>query len=391
MDDKTFKSSDEYCAMALSRQQGSSLVEVMVSLLLGAIMLLGAVQILVNSKRDFLIRDAMSSVEEAGNYTFDLIGGDLRVAGYKGCVSKRDTTFDNLISSSGAVFQPERGIQGWEANGTAYSDTLIPASWGSLSAQSSANWLTTTGAQSNSMPSTSSTAARGSDIIRIWGIEPYVFNITNATATTLTVDGASVIGFPEAGTGSSADTNDRILIVSDCEKTLIVKATDFDRSTGVITLSGNSGGTSQLTSMRNMEAVIIRGVQYYIGKRGDDANNHPSLYRKRIKADGTLDDAEELVEGIANMQIVYGEKTGTTSQIAASRYVTADNVTDWSRVVSVRMWLLVETTNDFIVSATGQNYSYIGKTYTPTDRRFRREMSMTINLRNRTLGAMPWM
>ncbi|GAA4651205.1 PilW family protein [Kistimonas scapharcae] len=389
MDDKTFKTSNEYCAMALSRQRGSSLVEVMVSLLLGAIMLLGAVQILVNSKRDFLIRDAMSSVEEAGNYTFDLIGGDLRVAGYKGCVSKRDTTFDNLITSSGAVFQPERGIQGWEASGTAYSDTLTPAAWGSLSAQSSANWTTTTGAQANNMPATSSTAARGSDIIRIWGIEPYVFNITSATATSLTVDGASTIGFPEAG--GTADANDRILIVSDCEKTLIVKATDFNRTSGVITLGGNSGGTSQLTSMRNMEAVIIRGVQYYIGKRGDDANNHPSLYRKRIKADGTLADAEELVEGIANMQIVYGETTGTTSQIAASRYVTADQVTDWRRVVSVRMWLLVETTNDFIVSKTGEDYSYISQTYTPPDRRFRREMSMTINLRNRTLGAMPWM
>ncbi|GFR68846.1 type IV fimbrial biogenesis protein PilY1 [Elysia marginata] len=129
MDDKTFKSSDEYCVMALSRQQGSSLVEVMVSLLLGAIMLLGAVQILVNSKRDFLIRDAMSSVEEAGNYTFDLIGGDLRVAGYKGCVSQRDINFDNLISSSGSVFQPERGIQGWEASNTGYADTLTPATW----------------------------------------------------------------------------------------------------------------------------------------------------------------------------------------------------------------------------------------------------------------------
>ena len=375
--------------MTLIKQRGSSLVEVMVSLLLGAIMLLGAVQILVNSKRDFLVRDAMSSVEEAGNFTFDLIGGDLRVAGYKGCVSQRDINFDNLISSSGSVFQPERGIQGWEASNTGYADTLTPTTWGNLSAQSSANWTTTTGSQSNSMPTTSTRAAIGSDMIRIWGIEPYVFNVTSATASTLTVDTSSVIGFPEAGTNASDD--DRILIVSDCEKTLIVKATQFNRSSGVITLSGNSAGTSQLTSMDNMEAVILRGVQYYLAKRSDDVNNPPSLYRKRILADGSLGTEEELVEGIANMQIVYGETTGTTSQIAASRYVTADNVTDWSRVVSVRMWLLVETTSDFIVSTTGQNYSYIGKTYTPSDRRFRREMSMTINLRNRTLGAMPWM
>ncbi len=389
MDDTTIKSPDKCKVMTPGSQRGSSLVEVMVSLLLGAIMLLGAVQILVNSKRDFLVRDAMSSVEEAGNYTFDLIGGDLRVAGYKGCVSQRDTAFDNLIASSGSVFQPERGIQGWEANNTSYADTLVPGSWGDMESQSSANWSTTTGSQANNIPSgTSTKAAKGSDMIRIWGIEPYVFNISSATATTLMVDTASTIGFPEPDSG---DKDDRILIVSDCEKTLIVKATKFDRSTGQITLGGNTSGTSQLTTMNNMEAVILRGVQYYLSKRGDDADNPPALYRQRIKADGSLMSEEELVEGIANMQIVYGETTGTTSQIAASRYVTADNVTDWSRVVSVRMWLLVETTGDFIVSATGQPYNYIGQSYTPTDRRFRREMSMTINLRNRTLGAMPWM
>ncbi len=389
MDDKTINSSDQWNAMTPYSQRGSSLVEVMVSLLLGAIMLLGAVQILVNSKRDFLIRDSMSSVEEAGNYTFDLIGGDLRVAGYKGCVSQRDTVFDNLIASSGSIFQPERGIQGWEADGTAYSDTLAPGSWGDLVGQSSANWKTTTGTQVNNMPSgTSTKAAKGSDMIRVWGIEPYVFNVSSATATTLTVDTASTIGFPEPDTG---DADHRILIVSDCEKTLIVKATGFNRSTGVITLGGNKSGTSQLTTMNNMEAVILRGVQYYLSKRGDLSNNPPALYRQRIEADGSLAQEEELVEGIANMQIVYGETTGTTSQIAASRYVTADKVTDWSRVVSVRMWLLVETTGDFIVSATGQSYNYIGQSYTPSDRRFRREMSMTINLRNRTLGAMPWM
>ena len=375
--------------MALSRQRGSNLIEIMVSLLIGAVMLLGAVQILVNSKRDFMIRDAMSRAEEAGHYALDLISGDLKTAGYKGCTSRHGVTVENLIqlpSNNSVVFQPERGIQGWEAAGTAYLDTLTPGSWGELSVQSSSNWTTST-AQSNVMPVTSSKAAQGSDIIRIWSVEPYVFNVTSVTASSLTVDSNSTLGFPAAG--SSSDTNDRILIVSDCEKAFIVKATDFNSNTGVITLSGNSSQTSQLVSMSNMEAVILQGVQYYIGKRGGSASNYPSLYRKRVRVNGTLGDAEELVEGIANMQIVYGEATSTTGRIAANRYVTADNVADWSRVVSVRIWILIETTSDFIVSATGQGYSYINKTYRPADRRFRREMSMTINLRNRTLGTMP--
>lgn len=383
--------------MALSRQRGSNLIEIMVSLLIGAVMLLGAVQILVNSKRDFMIRDAMSRAEEAGHYALDLIGGDLKTAGYKGCTSRRDIALTTLVLASqtktvrdATVFQPDRGVQGWEATATAPSDTLIPGTWGKLSVlSSSSNWTTTGGVQTNVMPATSSKAAKGSDIIRIWSVEPYVFTVTSATASSLTVNSNSTLGFPAAG--SSSDTNDRILIVSDCEKALIVKATDFNSRTGVITLSGNNDQTSQLTSMSNMEAVILRGVQYYIGKRSDKVGNYPSLYRKRVKVDGTLGDAEELVEGIANMQIVYGESTSTTGQMMANRYVTANNVSDWSRVVSVRIWILIETTSDFVVSATGQSYSYINKTYTPSDRRFRREMSMTVNLRNRTLGATPWM
>lgn len=375
--------------MVLLKQQGTSLVELMVSLTLGAIMLLGAVQILVNSKLAFIAKDAMSSAEFAGNYTLDTIANDLRVAGYQGCISKRDSIFENLIEGSSAVFQPERGIQGWEAKNTSVSDTLSQTTWGNLSAQSSGNWVTTTGKQKNIMPTTSSKAAKGSDMIRIWGMDSSVFNITSATAESLTVNSASRAGFPKQGGGKTS--NDRILLVSDCVNSLIVRATDFNQYTGVITLAGNSAGTSRLASMDNAEAVILKGVQYYLGKRTTGSNPPTSLYRRRIKADGNLGSAEEIIEGIANMQIVYGESFGTGWNPGANRYVTAENVDDWQRVVSVRMWLLTETISDNVVSVAGKSYRYIGKDYTPADRRFRREMSMTISLRNRILGAMPWM
>lgn len=77
----------------------------------------------------------------------------------------------------------------------------------------------------------------------------------------------------------------------------------------------------------------------------------------------------DIVEGIENMQILYGEDTDPTPDYTANYYVSADNVTDMSKVVSVRITLTARSING--------NLTSIG------DGRLRRDFTTTIAIRNR--------
>jgi type IV pilus assembly protein PilW len=72
----------------------------------------------------------------------------------------------------------------------------------------------------------------------------------------------------------------------------------------------------------------------------NNPNNVPSLYRLH----GNDASAEEMVEGVEDMQITFGEDTSQASVAtcpedgcSADTYVDADAVTNWNRVVSVRL------------------------------------------------------
>ncbi|HZM45730.1 MAG TPA: PilW family protein [Burkholderiales bacterium] len=98
----------------------------------------------------------------------------------------------------------------------------------------------------------------------------------------------------------------------------------------------------------------------------------------------------ELVPDVLNMQIMFGEDLN--GDLVADRYITPDAVTvagNMSNVVSVRVALLFETpteTSKAVADATvydmlGNNVEKLGPF---ADRRIRRLVVTTINLRNRT-------
>lgn len=92
--------------------------------------------------------------------------------------------------------------------------------------------------------------------------------------------------------------------------------------------------------------------------------------------------AQTIVEDVENMQILYGENTDSDTLGVADRYIPANNVGRWDRVVSVRISLLLRTPEDNLVDSP-QPYIFNGATVTPSDRRQRRVFTTTITLRNR--------
>lgn len=95
-----------------------------------------------------------------------------------------------------------------------------------------------------------------------------------------------------------------------------------------------------------------------------------------------------IVEGIENMQILYGIDTdaaGTANFGTPNYYVAANTAwtaANWAQVVSIRISLLMATLDDNL-AAKQVKYTFNGTETTPTDRKIRRVFNTTIAVRNR--------
>jgi len=118
------------------------------------------------------------------------------------------------------------------------------------------------------------------------------------------------------------------------------------------------------------------------------ASGQPALF----KNDGAT--TSELVEGIENMQILYGVDTDTPIN-GPNYYVSSDKVTNanWPKVISIRISLLAVTLDNNLTTEPVP-YTYNEITTTPPDitttplvkdLKVRRVFTSTIALRNRLL------
>jgi type IV pilus assembly protein PilW len=375
--------------------KGLSLIELLIALVLGATLATGVTQMYVGTTVTERSQEARLRMQEGGRFAVNFLSQEIRMAGYLGCLgSIEGTSVNNILAAPPAHFQPEWGIQGWEAGGTAPGVANNSANNVAQVSTNSGEW--TTGAGAIAMPVFN--AVPNSDIVRVWGgtgPAGVVSNITQGSPPTINA---------ESSVGIAA--NDFILI-SDCEQAdfaqaCIVAADAAPATTSLITLStgcapGNVGTptiTSVTTVLNPAEVIQLQGTIFYVGKRGGVAANPPSLYRAQLDATGNLAAPEELIEGVESIQILYGVNIDQDIRSTADAYLTAAAVTDWQDVISVRVSLLMQSIEDGTVPAP-QAYVFDGVNYAggaaagnlPADNRVRRIFTTTVSLRNRALGV----
>lgn len=372
----------------MTSSSGLSLIELLIAMVLGLSLATGVMQLYVSNNTADRDQEARLRIQENGRFGLNFLGQEIRMAGYLGCLGGIDgTTVNMTLAATPFAFQPQFGVQGWEAAGTDPGQINNSANNVAVVASNTAEWTTTGG---NVIPVVN--AVPNSDIIRVWGAEgsPGVVSVITPGATpTMVVDTA--IGLA---------ANDFVL-VSDCEQADIVQAcvvTDNAPATNsTLTLSNacvpGNAGSPPITSTAPAEAIKLQGTLYWVGKRGNVATNPPALFRARLAANGTAGVAEELIEGVETMQILYGENLDGDVRSTVDAYVPADQVGNWLNVISVRISLLMQSVEDGTVPSP-QPYTFDGVVYDgsagngnlPVDDRVRRVFTSTINLRNRTLG-----
>ena len=378
---------------SLKVQAGMSLIELLIALVLGMTLAAGVIQIYVGSITTERSQEARLRMQEGGRFGINFLSREIRMAGYLGCLSSIEgTSANNILDAPPNHFQPGWGIQGWEAGGTGpgvtSNSTLNLAETGTDSGE----W--TTGDANIVMPAFN--AVPNSDIVRVWG------GAGTAGAVSVINQGAAPSITVESNAGISA--ND-FLLISDCEQVdiaqaCVVAADAAPATTSLITLSpgcapGNVDG-AKITSVTNAgalaEVIRLQGTVFYVGKRGGMAANPPALFRAQLANNGTLAAAEELIEGVESMQILYGVNVDEDIRSTADTYLTADLVTQWQDVISVRITLLMQSIDDGTVPQP-QAYTFNGVVYDgvagglPADRRVRRIFTTTVSLRNRALGV----
>ena len=339
--------------MSGHRQHGMTLVELMVGMVLALIIVGVAGSLYVTDKKVTRVNDALSRLQENGRFAMHVFEDDLRMAGFSG-ICGNVVPMTTVLNSAAFPYQFNIGIAGFHGTGASWSPTL-DASIAGLSPAP--------------LPD------RDVVTIRRFDASPVALTATMASPT----DDLTVAA------GSALAAGD-LLLVADCSAATVFQATSYGGGVIGHAASGTPGNsTTNLGRAYGPDASVYRLVTrtYYIApsvrKPGTNAlwaNSSPS-YQGVVQP-------EELAEGVDQLLLLYGEDLDAPPDRAANRYVTAENVGTWNRVVSVRLQTLLATPADGTTTSP-QPYTFNGVTTTPTDRRLRTPLTSVITLRNRAL------
>ncbi len=324
-------------------QQGITLIELMIALVIGLLATGAMLKVYVDSSRLYRFNEGLARIQENGRFATEFIRRDARVAGFWGC--NHEAGLGNLI----------------DTNSNSYIDVEVGHVTGT---NSDADSITFYGA-GNSVATVSS-------------------NMTSPDST---------ISISRTGKLEKDDA----LLISDCETADIFQLTSDPSGSPSPPLEHEIDGNDANTSAELSKAYAagsrlypVRQTTYCIAPGADP--EQPSLRRLTNPASSETckDDGDELVEGIENIQVLFGEDTdaddeGTNGDGTANRYVDSDaSGLDMDRVVSLRIFLLARSLNDNLTTEPSPYYFVDPVAITPTDKRLRKVFTTTITLRNKT-------
>lgn len=385
-----------HAARAMDRQNGLSLIELMVAMLISSFILIGLVQIFVTTRVTYQADEGLARLQENGRFAIDFLVRDIRMAGNMGCLGKippdKQNNVWNYLNTTSSAFDLSTGIGGFEATGTAPGG----ATYAMPTMYPPTNVFATTPALDAAL--IPSGAVAGTDVLAVRFMDgnavPLVPNASGKYH-----DAAQVFA------GSNNFVQGDIVMVTNCKQAAIFQITNNPTGGSPVNIAHGNGGSPGNTCpnwgtggckgyddafQAGSQIAALRSRFFYIARqtRGTSTVVGPSLFRQEISG-GTS--ATELVEGVENMQILYGIDSNPQNDTGkdghgADRYLTASNVTDWSRVVSVRIGLLVSTSNtegNADTTPDTATYTVTGTTLNPVDdRRRRRVFTTTVGLRN---------
>lgn len=358
-----------------SRQNGLSLIELMIALALGLLLTLGVTQVYLSGNATYRQTQSMSYAQESTRFVSAILKPDIRSAGSFGCLAMMGRALDQVVENrlnAGPVVPPAQALQGWEFNNTGPGDDVTLDKF--LATPAAGSW--SSGTAGAPLPAALAGAA-----------------ITNSDV--LIVNALSFIDQPvNAVTGGGqltlADDSDipanRVVLATaeDCSEGELFQKTD-GANASTITMAGGGGnpgndGNSFNNTNYGPQTRVYEFVStaFYIGQ---GTNGEPALFRRLLTP---LQPPQELVSGVETLQMMYG--VNTAGNTTADVYLPADQVANWQQVVSVRLAVMTRGQNESLDDPNARNFDMLGSQVAQGnngDRRIRVVSVATIALRTR--------
>jgi len=326
-----------------SQSRGVSLIELMVSILIGLFLVIGATTVYVNSRKTADDDEAIARLSETARYAISILEPDIRMANYWG-LQKSGTAFANKPAQIGA---------------TNPSPALVASTHG-----------VDCGAT-------------------------HAIDIENYIAATNNNYGLSCAA--KSTTGGAMPSADTLTI-----RHAAAPIATLDASTLQLCSSRNYGEIIKGSTCGD-EIHDLKVNTYYVAQQSDNNASSPALRRKALIKGPDFQDVE-IIPGVEDMQIQLGwDSSGETGQ--ATRYLNPENAAlAGGQIVAVRVWMLIRAERPDAAYTDTQTYEYGDRdkgngvvadlsaasaatmAYKPNDHYRRLLVSRTLFLRN-TLGT----
>jgi type IV pilus assembly protein PilW len=367
-------------ARKLTQQAGLTLIEMLVSIAIAVTILSGVVQVLLASKNNFISERELSTLQENARFAMKHLSDQIRMAGYTGCPSTPQH-FTNTVTGSNLWYLNGVGLQGFDNSAgvlsfpTEFSGGVKANTDAIVVRRGETTGLRLTASTGANLPLSKAHAYQPGQLMLITDpscVQVALFQISGPANTAFT---ATTI---EHAAGGS-------ITPSNCTSNLTTDDPFFSCSVGTSTTTAYTVGSAVLE---------MHSEAYYIGNSASDATV-PALFRERLLVDTSSSSlvtvAEELVQGVDNMQIEYGYDTPNYPSATfplgdglADQYLKANSasLTNWAQVISVRLTLRMRS----VYPIYDDNVAYgdfEGVSGTSgADRFMRQTVSTTIQIRN---------
>lgn len=336
--------------------RGLSMVELLVALALGLIITAAVLQMFLASKTTYRMQEALARIQENGRFAIGQLANDIRMAGYMGC-SNVGRIPVNVIAKPLAN-PPEN-----------YEFTSESIIIGHDNVASGNSW----------------SAVVGSDVLEIR---------RGATTGVRVVDTDANNANIKIEDNSPGFVSGDVLFVTDCSSADVFRATNVSNgNNGRVTIAHaanmNTPSPPRLSKVYGSDAEVMafETVTFFVrntSRTTQSGTAIPVLFvSSRAAGSSGAVSTYELVEGVENMQLEYG--VDTDGDRAANRYLSANDVSDWARVVSVRVSLLMASTEEKVAPTSGagaQALTYNDSSVT-ADGRLRQVFGTVVTIRNR--------
>jgi len=308
----------------------------MIAIPIGLLVVFAVLRIFTANINGVSMQNGLARVQENGRIATDLLARDIRSADYWGCMNNANSIINNLDTTDSDYkgyildLMPAAGVGGADnvSSTTVYGTSVVDGT----------DTLTLHGSQTFS---------------EITIVSPYM------------VGSSAIVHASSTGNVKKGD----ILLLTDCQhadlfsvKTVTnsnsAKKYTFGYNTGNNSVAGAVNNATKIANVYEGSAQILSPYvkTYFISVNTSGGN---SLYRS------VNGNTSELVRGINDLQIMYGEDT--TGNGSADTYSNATGVSDMSNVITIRISLTSSSSSD-------QSVKRLQRTYT-----------VTSNIRNRTL------